>query len=683
VVGFSRTYGGENSDTATAVIQTSDGGYAFAGSTHSFGADYNDAWLVKVDAYGNEQWSRTYGGPGDDYAVALVQTSDGGYALAGWTGPFDGGSDFWLIKTDSSGKMEWSQTYHKYEYNAAHSIVQTSNGGYVLGGESDSPDSKTRGWLIQVDSSGKMLWDHPYAAAVSCVIKTNDGGFALGIDHGLVKLDSSGALQWNQTYGPEVQVGPVLQTSDGYAVAGTATNGLGSFWLGKVDSSGKLLWNQTYGSQSYTSSLVQANDGGYALFGDTNDLHLVAGKQDWWLVKTDSSGKEQWNQTYGGILYEYAGSLLKTNDGGYLMAGSTESFTGPGDFDAWLLKTDANGTMPPGQVGYQDSWNIMASMPTGRWSLGVAAANGKIYALGGITFGEPVGISVNEEYDPATNTWTTKAQMLSGRHSFGIAVYQDKIYVVGGITDNLTNYYVVTGENDVYDVLTDSWTTKSPMPTPASGVTANAVKGKIYVTGGGLMQIYDVADDAWTTKTPPVDLGSYVSTALDNKIYYMTANSTLIYDPETDTWTSGKPNPVGGTAAAAVTGVEAPKKIFVIVYNGLTQVYDPETDSWTTGITMLTQRDNCGFVNVDDLLYAIGGTPALLTPLRANERYTPFGYAGAEPKPTPSSTPTPTETPNQQIIVQTAVTIAIVVAVVLAVGVAVFAFRRRRGKQST
>jgi hypothetical protein len=104
VDGWSRTYGGTNDDKAYALVQTGDGGFAIAGSTDSFGAGGYDFWLVKTDASGNMQWNKTYGGTGDDEAYALVQTGDGGYALAGYTESFGAGHyDFWLVKTDAGG----------------------------------------------------------------------------------------------------------------------------------------------------------------------------------------------------------------------------------------------------------------------------------------------------------------------------------------------------------------------------------------------------------------------------------------------------------------------------------------------------------------------------------------------------------------------------------------------------
>jgi predicted secreted protein len=135
-----KTYGGTGTDTGAGnIIQTSDGGYAISGDTQSFGAGGNDYWLIKTDADGNMLWNKTYGGAGLDSESDMCQTSDGGYALGGYTNSFGaGGTDFWLVKTDSSGTMQWNQTYGGTDGDAGWSIIQTIDGGYALAGNTAS-----------------------------------------------------------------------------------------------------------------------------------------------------------------------------------------------------------------------------------------------------------------------------------------------------------------------------------------------------------------------------------------------------------------------------------------------------------------------------------------------------------------------------------------------------------------
>jgi len=163
---WSETYGGINDDRALSLVATSDGGYAIAGTTDSFGAGGYDFWLVKTDSSGNQLWSRTYGGAGNEEAHSLVQTGDGGYALVGSTG-----ERIFLVKTDASGNMEWNQTFS----GAAYSLVQTGDGGYALAG-TIYVDGSSHFWLVKTDrvsgsstsSTFMVLLIVVIAAAVVC-----------------------------------------------------------------------------------------------------------------------------------------------------------------------------------------------------------------------------------------------------------------------------------------------------------------------------------------------------------------------------------------------------------------------------------------------------------------------------------------------------------------------------------
>jgi len=309
---WNKTYGRANSEVARSVIQTSDGGYLLAGQTQSFGAGGQDFWLVKTDGSGNMEWNKTYGGTKNDIAFSVVETSGGGYASTGRTNSFGLGiADFWLVKVDSSGGHEWNKTYGGTGVDAARCVVQTSDGGYILTGETNS--------------------------------------FGAGdTDFWLVKVDSSGGHEWNKTYGgtlTESAFSVVEVGVGGYALAGR-TRSLGEgrldFWLVKVDSSGGHEWNKTYGGTGndpahsmVETNIVETGDGGYTLAGFTQSFG--AGGQDGWLIKTDGSGNMEWNKTYGGTGNDVLNSVAKTGDGGYALAGFTQSF-GAGGQDFWLVK---------------------------------------------------------------------------------------------------------------------------------------------------------------------------------------------------------------------------------------------------------------------------------------------------------------------------------------------------------
>jgi hypothetical protein len=361
---FSKTYGGTKRDEAYSVIQTSDGGYALAGFTSSYGAGGYDFYLVKTDANGNIQWYQYYGGAEDEEAHCVIQTSDGGYALAGYTESYGaGGADFWLVKTDKNGYELWNRTYGGAKDDIAYSVVQTGDGGYALAGYTESYGAGLANfWLVKTDANGNALWNRTYGGTGSddaySLIKTNDGGYALvgmtgsyGVGDGdfwLVKTDANGTGLWNQTYGGVFTdiAYCVIQTSDGgYALAGyTESFGAGGddFWLVKTDATGNLDWNQTYGGggSDIAYSVIQTGDGGYALAGYTESYG--AGGADFGLVKTSADGSELWSHTFGGPKDDVAYCVIQTSGGGYALAGYTESF-GAGVANMWLVKTDENG----------------------------------------------------------------------------------------------------------------------------------------------------------------------------------------------------------------------------------------------------------------------------------------------------------------------------------------------------
>jgi hypothetical protein len=148
---WNETYGGQSNDAAHSLVNTSDGGYALAGSTFSYGAGSFDFWLVKTDLAGTELWNKTYGGGGDDEAYSVIQTNDSGYAVAGFTNSYgNGGNDFWLVKTDSGGNKVWSQPYGGTSDDKAYCVVQANGGGYALAGSTYSISAGNDAWLVKM-----------------------------------------------------------------------------------------------------------------------------------------------------------------------------------------------------------------------------------------------------------------------------------------------------------------------------------------------------------------------------------------------------------------------------------------------------------------------------------------------------------------------------------------------------
>jgi len=353
-VEWNQTYGGPYEDMANSLVQTIEGGYALAGRTYPAPiAGYMDAWLIKVDSYGNQQWTQSYGGSQDDAAYSLVQTTDGGYAMAGYTGSFSAGyNDVWLVKTDTNGIMLWSQAYGRSSLDEGRCLIQTNDDGYAIAGFTDS-----------------------YGAG--------------GHDVYLVKTDADGNMQWNKTYGgPNDDVAwAIVQTDDGgYTLAGykdSINSAQGDFWLIKTDADGNMIWNKTYGGagSDHAYSLVKTPEGGYILAGWTDSFG--AGSRDSWVVKTDADGNMQWNKTYGGPSADWANSIARTSDGEYVLAGATAPEV-LGNSDLWLVKIDSNGN---------EEWNTTyGKTDDDEEAYSVIQSSDKGYASAGRTypFGERV-----------------------------------------------------------------------------------------------------------------------------------------------------------------------------------------------------------------------------------------------------------------------------------------------------
>jgi len=302
---WNRTFGGASDDYGYSVQQTADGGYILAGDTRSYGAGDADIWLIKTDSKGNEQWSRTFGGTKADLLDrgSVRQTSDGGYVITGYTYSYGAGdADVWLIKTDENGNEVWNRTFGGAGLDWGHSVQQTSDGGYIIAG---------------------YTWS--YGAGSDDVL--------------LIKTDSEGNELWNRTFGGsyEDRGCSVQQTpDDGYIMAGS-TNNRQDAWLIKTDSDGNEEWNTIFGGAAMDEgySVNPAKDGGYIIAGYTGSYG--ADSADFWIIKTDAYGNEEWNATFGGTGLEKCYSVEQTSDGGYIAAGYTNSFSA-GYTDVWLIK---------------------------------------------------------------------------------------------------------------------------------------------------------------------------------------------------------------------------------------------------------------------------------------------------------------------------------------------------------
>ena len=333
-----------------------------------------------------------------------------------------------------------------------------------------------------------------------------------------------------------------------------------------------------------------------------------------------------------------------------------------------------------GATSTENTWVEKAPMHQARSGLGVATVNGNIYAIGGSNSGY---VATNEEYNVTTNTWKTKTNMPTSRGYFAIASYQNKIYCIGGATgtrlvDEESGFYTAITSNatEVYDTVTDTWTTKAPMPRQGMQISAQQINGKIYVTGNSYVQVYDPVSDSWTDRGY-IPMPRY-SVVFNDKIivtgvhdveysptspYYggtHPAQQIAIYDPENNNLTQGKDGEVGvDEAAVGVTvGIKAPQRVYVLGVIAqkspnvpVNVVYDPRNDTWTAAAAMPTIRTGFDVAVVNDTLYAIGGLlvsytydstgkyiqSARATPTNINEQYIPLGYGTMQPTTSPTS----------------------------------------------
>jgi hypothetical protein len=402
---WQKCLGGTNADYALSIQQTADGGYIVAGWTASNNGDVSgnhgnyDAWVVKLDSAGNMQWQKCLGGTSDDYAYSIQQTTDGGYIVAGYTASNNGDVsgnhglyDYWVVKLDPAGTLQWQKCLGGTNDDQAYSIQQTADGGYMVAGVTASNNGDVSGnhgnydaWVVKLDPAGNMQWQKCLGGTVAeyaySIQQTADGGYIVAgftesndgdvsgnhglYDYWVVKLDPAGTLQWQKCLGGTDydQAYSIKQTADGgYIVAGitysnnvdvSGNHGINDVWVVKLDTSGNIQWQKCLGGTvaEYAFSIQQTADGGYMVAGNTSsnngDVSGNHGLNDAWVVKLDTSGNIQWQKCRGGTNYDQAQSIQQTADGGYIVAGYTQSNNGDvsgnhGLYDFWVVKLTNN-----------------------------------------------------------------------------------------------------------------------------------------------------------------------------------------------------------------------------------------------------------------------------------------------------------------------------------------------------
>lgn len=312
---WNKTFGEKEGNQAYSVQQTSDVGYILVGVTNYSGAGAgSDIWLIKTDEFGTMVWDTIFGGTDRDEAYAVQQTADMGYIIAGMTFSYGAGwVDAWLIKTDEHGDEQWNKTYEGTHIDMAKSVQQTLDDGYIITGITYSSATRADMWLIKTDINGEIMWQKAFGGTGydcgSCVQRTSDGGYIIGgitdsfgagdKDFWLIKTDSNGNKTWDKTFGGTNvdEAYSVQQTSDnGYIIVGETHSfgaGIINVWLVKTDADGNKMWDRTVGKRygNFAYSVQQTTDSGYIITGGTGGYGDVNG--DLWLIKTDSQGKSK------------------------------------------------------------------------------------------------------------------------------------------------------------------------------------------------------------------------------------------------------------------------------------------------------------------------------------------------------------------------------------------------------
>ena len=367
---WEKAIGGANFDEAISLVQTSDGGYAIAGTTQSYGKGGYDVYIAKLNSVGTLQWTKTVGGINTDVGFSIIQSRDKGYAISGYTNSFTSGYyEAYIIKLDSTGNLKWTKTVggtldpHEYAY----SIIQTKDGGFV-GAGSGIENGSQGAYYFKLDSLGNLKWTKILGVVPAnpslnelfySATNTFDGGFAFagyanGWGYGyvnycyVVKTDSLGNVKWASSIGGTSgnYAHSIKQTNDtGYIVAGyTSSYGSGGndVYIIKLDASGNLKWTRTVGGSGDDLgwSVVQTNDRGYLVAGYTNSYGT--GGYDVYLIRLDSAGTLLWTKTIGGTSDDYGYALIKTKDGGFALSGRTNSY-GNGNGDVFFVKLDVFG----------------------------------------------------------------------------------------------------------------------------------------------------------------------------------------------------------------------------------------------------------------------------------------------------------------------------------------------------
>lgn len=413
IIQWQKCLGGTLGESGISIRQTADGGYISGGLAISNDGDVSgnhgnhiDYWVVKLSSNGNLEWQKCYGGSGEDYLYSIQLIPQDGFIMAGVGGSSDGDiigmhfpGDFWIVKCDSIGTIQWQKCLGGTESDNAHCLIRSYDKGFLAFGFTQSIDFDVVGrhidstlcpqcvdsWLVKLDSAGNFLWSRCYGGSYSeigySLIQTTDSGYVIASyvnswdgdvqvphqwnDYWIVKIDPFGVIQWQKCFGGSLEETPndLIQTSDGGLIIigsavstdydvighhGPADNS--DAWIVKLDYAGNMQWQKCLGGTDDDGGkkIIQLNDGGYLALCSTGsfDGDLIANPPsglDAWLVRLDQTGNILWQQCLGGSFGDVFNDMQLTPDGGAILIGTTDSNDGDvsgnhGDYDMWVVK---------------------------------------------------------------------------------------------------------------------------------------------------------------------------------------------------------------------------------------------------------------------------------------------------------------------------------------------------------
>ncbi len=423
---WQQNFGGNNIDFGKSIIQTADGGYLTVGKTWSVDQDVNstndgifthdtiDFWAVKIDAQGQIEWERAYGGDEDEIAYSVIETFDENFVIAGYTQSNDhdvtenhGYWDAWIIKVNKfNGGIIWEKTYGGSLVDGAHDIIEKADSNLMVVGYTSSDDfdvTENHGdsatfdfWVLELDTNGNLLWEKTYGGLshekAFSVIETHDTNYVITghaessesgdvsnvnrgeLDAWTIKIDALGNLLWGTSLGgSDHELGhSVVETEDrGYAIAGFTKSsdydvdtcfGYSDAWVYKLTENGNVLWEQNYGGTDYdhAKSIVETYDGHLVVAAyarsNNNDVSVQYGEGDYWVFKINKdNGDLFWDMSFGGSYYDYPYEIIEDDQADLLITGYSAST----DFDltdqnglgdVWVVRLESNISIEDDQV---------------------------------------------------------------------------------------------------------------------------------------------------------------------------------------------------------------------------------------------------------------------------------------------------------------------------------------------